>query len=1443
MYPLAPLFEPGFPVSEPQSLVSLSAGRALSMPIVPALAIVVMLGALSAPASAQRLVRLDRTEPVETANVRGGLSISFSSDWSMAPNRFANMQELVRDRFDGQAASHPNSRMKITYENRRSSTEAIGRISDITFGIGADSGSLLSIAGWPAVQYSRVTQRDQPNRLRKLKSETVIRITTAIAVDDTLIRIEAILPPDANDEMVEESKQIARSVVVGLVGDANQTQQELDELRRTRRQQLAAQPAQGAPAVVPGPQGSVASAGPGANQRVFSGGNGELEIAVSPDGQYVVVGRQSRWVTSTDGGQTFGAPGFIPFTGGDPSLAYGLSGSFYYAGILGGCRTADATGPNGYTCTGMARSDDNGGTFPFVTPAVFCPNAAVPPAAPFPGECFPDQEHIAADRWNAGAGGDQVYSTWRNFDVSDQDPALVCTQDSGATWTLPIDVGAGAFPRINVGQDGFVYVVYLDGGNFMLNKYSSCTNGLAVQPGFPLAIAPRVSVTCPFPGHDRCDQNPTSQMIAIDDSNANHIYFVHGQSSGGSNDDIIVRDSLDGGLTWPAGRVVQVNAAAPGARIMPWICTTGGTAYVSWYDRRNASAANNDLTEYWGGSASLVAGVLVAGGDFVISEVQDAWCASGWPCGGGRSTGDSESCSAQPQLSGTCCDNTQAGCPGSGIRCDFTQAVAADNICPAGETCNAGGGCPKYGDYNGNACMLGRLYTGWASATPPAGVPSSGSIDVLVDSLTVQNVAPNAFCKSFSDVADGSCCITVNAADVDNGSSDPNGVGDVDTLCISNVDGADVGCLQSVQVCDDGTFDPHTVSLTITDLQGASASCSAQVDVIDNTNPTSTCDATSGLADAACEYLLPFTATINDNCCLTTADVAVDVKLITGNATLASPTIVKALVANGTRVEVSGSVLVSDLTSCPATVEIKVDADDCWGNSATQCVVTADVNEEIPPVITCPDPITLDRGDKLCNTYVQDWLDDVSATDNCDTDVDIVDDSADNGFACGFPYGTTTTVKWTATDDCGNSSDCTSTITIRPAHRIETTKKGSLLMFSNVELKWDGAGDLIQDTVLEISNDYEDSVFVQFYFVNGDDPRDAVFAGNPPQMVTEGEPGWNNVDCQTFLTPNQPLYMSMSSGSPLGCQPFGILDPGDLPGRPDVEGPAGQRVLRGFVYAWAVDNLGHEIRWNHLSGSGTIVHYGDTSAWEYNAYAAQTTCLAHGERPLDCIGFDNNGVCCGAVVTPGALDLDTFQYDVAFDKLLLSFVSSGSDSLSGSLSPVQVDTDLTLHPVDQDFRYNADFPFTTSAKFDIWNMSENRFSGTQRCITCWDQTLLSNFDAPNHFLLQNLQSNKGKTRIDGVADADSCGGYHESASLLGVTNKLLSFSGAVLKRETSGHAIVGQGMQRATIRNDIIAPPGELTGILGEVDRRPVDLSLRSPTATSKTAKKREPGR
>jgi hypothetical protein len=298
--------------------------------------------------------------------------------------------------------------------------------------------------------------------------------------------------------------------------------------------------------------------------------------------------------------------------------------------------------------------------------------------------------------------------------------------------------------------------VWIGGGNVMLQKYSSCANGLVAQFGVPVTVGASTPVGCPVPGVDRCNGRNTlaSPTVAVDDTNPNHVYVAFATNTAAGNENVLVRDSINGGANFPAARVAQLNTNIPAPRFMPWVCTTSGEAFVTWYDRRAATPCPvppcltpNDTTEFFGGSAFLDAGGnLAPGPEFRISDITDAQCcASGtnaacpnaWPTGVNVMT-DSEGCWAQPQLGGRCgtitpcCAMTDSAQP-----CDFSSGPA----CPAGETCFVGRGQPKYGDYNGNACSAGRLFAAWASSTSPPGIaPASTDIDVFVSVELVGDV-------------------------------------------------------------------------------------------------------------------------------------------------------------------------------------------------------------------------------------------------------------------------------------------------------------------------------------------------------------------------------------------------------------------------------------------------------------------------------------------------------------------------------------------------------------------------------------------------------------------------------------------------------------------------------------------------------------------------------
>jgi HYDIN/CFA65/VesB family protein len=674
----------------------------------------------------------------------GAISIRYPANWSNPPKRFANMDELVNVPPESQDAVEVTARIQITVVPRTDHAEAIRELREIA-SENTTRPTFARIGGWPALQRRHLGVREQPGEGPEFADKMVLTITTAIAAGNLLIRIEASLPSAASQALIAQVEAIERSVGFANQGNTPRTNREILDLRRRATPQSSkltvisfVNPTSLTAAAANSPVKPVlplAGAGTAANAptwafqdpplaRLFTGGNGELEVAASANGRNIVVARQFLFRSSTNGGQTFTAAASMPFTNsdGDPSLADAQSGNFYMAGL--GC--FDSNTPPAVRCIPFARSTNTGQTFAFLTNSVNCLTGV--------NACSPDQEHIAADRVNAAVGGDQIYVTWRNFISKTQNPGIVCSQDNGANWTAPITVeNPGLVPRITVGQDGFVYVIYrasFPNGNIRIHKFSSCSAGLTPQLGFPVTVAAVTDVTCPVPGLDRCNLGGnilSSHTAAVDDTNANHVYAAYAVNTAAGNENVVVRDSTDGGQTWPAGRVVTINGAATGRRFMPWVTTNGGEAFVAWYDRRAATPAANDLTEYFGGRARLdTLGNLTAGPEFKISQVIDPQCAS-WPSAP-RSPNDSESCSAQPQLAGVC--------SGTGARCDFSAG------CPGGQTCNTGGGNPpKYGDYNGNAAGAGRFFTAFASAKSPPGIaPPSAAIDVFFTTFLLGNV-------------------------------------------------------------------------------------------------------------------------------------------------------------------------------------------------------------------------------------------------------------------------------------------------------------------------------------------------------------------------------------------------------------------------------------------------------------------------------------------------------------------------------------------------------------------------------------------------------------------------------------------------------------------------------------------------------------------------------
>jgi len=132
-------------------------------------------------------------------------------------------------------------------------------------------------------------------------------------------------------------------------------------------------------------------------------------------------------------------------------------------------------------------------------------------------------------------------------------------------------------------------------------------------------------------------------------------------------------------------------------------------------------------------------------------------------------------------------------------------------------------------------------------------------------------------------------------------------------------------------------------------------------------------------------------------------------------------------------------------------------AKDACGNTST-ATQTINVQDVVAPVITCPANLTGFAGVAECGASGI-VLIPATATDNCSIPTVVGARNDGRPLTDPFPVGVTSVV-WTASDACGNSSTCTQTITINdnnlpptitcPANVVQTALPGNCTLSSVV---------------------------------------------------------------------------------------------------------------------------------------------------------------------------------------------------------------------------------------------------------------------------------------------------------------------------------------------------------------------------------------------------------
>ncbi|RIK66854.1 MAG: hypothetical protein DCC66_12485 [Planctomycetota bacterium] len=221
---------------------------------------------------------------------------------------------------------------------------------------------------------------------------------------------------------------------------------------------------------------------------------------------------------------------------------------------------------------------------------------------------------------------------------------------------------------------------------------------------------------------------------------------------------------------------------------------------------------------------------------------------------------------------------------------------------------------------------------------------------------------------------------------------------------------------------------------TATDACGNQATCVQNIYVADTTAPVITaCVAEDASLGEGCEGQINFTATVEDNCCISSKGISVSAQL--DPKSLHSTTVGTPLwkvvpdTKNPRVLHVSGYVPVSGLSGCPATVLVTINALDCCSNEATSCTDSASVVDEMAPIILCPPDVQVDC-DESIDPDENPSVGYPKVGDNCTSQpvVDYTDEPGPGlgGSECPFQ---TVVRTWTATDACGNTASCQQTIT------------------------------------------------------------------------------------------------------------------------------------------------------------------------------------------------------------------------------------------------------------------------------------------------------------------------------------------------------------------------------------------------------------------------------
>ena len=242
----------------------------------------------------------------------------------------------------------------------------------------------------------------------------------------------------------------------------------------------------------------------------------------------------------------------------------------------------------------------------------------------------------------------------------------------------------------------------------------------------------------------------------------------------------------------------------------------------------------------------------------------------------------------------------------------------------------------------------------------------------------------------------------------------------------------------------------------------------------------------------------------------------------------------------------------------------------------------------------------------------------------------------------------------------------------------QNTQKGSVLIFTDIDVR---AAPFLMQTIVRIQNDGPRDVQVKCYYLDGNKHR---------------------VDMQFEITANQPFWFDAQTGD-------GTEHVTPYPNTPSNGFPNTTPKGAGMLVCWVVDVEGlNQLKWNHLSGTATLINHRVGAAYEYTAYAF----------------YAPTGSDLQPVGTGGTINLDSVQFDSCPQYMIGQFSPEGAflATEAGLLTynPTRVAFAGCNIALQQDWT-----PTWTKLVFDVWNEEENKVTGAWECADTWHEVYLS----------------------------------------------------------------------------------------------------------------------